>query len=557
IVLALGERYGQHPAVAGWQIDNEFGCHDTTRCYCDACALAFRHWLQARYGSINALNDAWGTVFWSQSYSDWSEIKPPNQTVTEANPSHVLDYERFSSDAVIAYQQLQIDLLRETAPGKRITTNMMGEFADIDYHKLSHPLDFASWDSYPTGKAEMGAGEMYLLDEPRPAFAYDTGDPYATGFCHDLTRGFKQAPFWVMEQQCGNINWGRYNPGVRPGTTRLWTWHAVASGAEAVVYFRWRATLFAQEQMHSGLLMHDASPATGYYDVQGMQAEKDLLDAVSEQPFHAEAAILVDYEDLWALQLQPHRAGFTYWRELFTFYRAFQHMGVGVDLAPFDADLSRYRLIVAPVAFIMSAERSEKLRSAVENGATLLLGVRAGFKTPSNKVVDQPLPGLLRDLAGVTVTDWHALPPCVEFPVESNYTSLEVSAGVWAEALRPLSSTDTCVLASYATGPFEGKAAFTQKNRCRIQTCRCTPGYGCPRNARSRGIGSRWDRKREDFRRLVSPPAPARGGGRDAEKPAPIRRSRRCSDGADGHSSSYASFSKTARLRGWTVFSCP
>jgi beta-galactosidase len=210
--------------------------------------------------------------------------------------------------------------------------------------------------------------------------------------------------------------------------------------------------------------MHDASPATGYYDVQGMQAEKDLLDAVSEQPFHAEAAILVDYEDLWALQLQPHRAGFTYWRELFTFYRAFQHMGVGVDLAPFDADLSRYRLIVAPVAFIMSAERSEKLRSAVENGATLLLGVRAGFKTPSNKVVDQPLPGLLRDLAGVTVTDWHALPPGVEFPVESNYTSLEVSAGVWAEALRPLSSTDTCVLARYATGPFEGKAAFTQNS---------------------------------------------------------------------------------------------
>ena len=269
IVRAMAERYGRHPAVVGWQIDNEFGCHDTVRCYCDQCAAAFRDWLKRKYGSLDALNEAWGAVFWSQSYGRWEEIRLPNLTPTGANPSHLLDYDRFASETTVSYQQLQVDLLRQHTAGQFITTNTLGNFEDLDYHDLARPLDFIAWDSYPTGYAEFQGESLYLPGKPDASFAYDVGDPYVTGFCHAQARGFKQAPFWVMEQQCGPVNWARFNTLVRPGTVRLWTWHALAEGADAVVYFRWRAVRFAFEQHHSGLLHHDATPATGYRELLG------------------------------------------------------------------------------------------------------------------------------------------------------------------------------------------------------------------------------------------------------------------------------------------------
>jgi beta-galactosidase len=299
-----------HPAIIGWQTDNEF-CHDT-RCYCETCAQKFRAWLKARYKTIDELNQAWGAVFWSQTYSNWDEIQPSNLTVTEANPSHALDYYRFSSDTVVAYQQIQIDILRSTVSRSQfVTHNLMGTFPDLDYHDLSQPLDFVTWDSYPTGYQE--TTQLYNQNETRPVFAHDVGDPYVTGFCHDLTRGIKKAPYWVMEQQAGNINWAIYNPGIRPGTVRLWTWHALASGADAVVYFRWRACLFAQEQYHSGLLHHDASPDVGYDDVVAMKnewnnVESNWIDAGTGRLLH-------DYDDLWACA-QPHNKDFAYQRHL-------------------------------------------------------------------------------------------------------------------------------------------------------------------------------------------------------------------------------------------------
>jgi len=288
IVAAMAARYASHLAVIGWQIDNEFGCHDTARCYCPNCARAFRQWLKVRYHTLDAVNEAWGAVFWSQTYSDWDEIEPPILTIAEANPSQVLDYYRFSSDSWLEYQQLQIDILRsaisqssaEDSPQQQfVTTNLMGIFPDLDYRALANPLDLVTWDSYPTRSADMQSERLYPLDEvgSTPAHSYDVGDPAITGFSHDLTRGLKRAPFWVMEQQCGYINNSLFNTGVRSGAVRLWTWHALASGASAVVYFRWRATLYAQEQYHSGLLNQDSSPATGYLDLVKMQAELGLM----------------------------------------------------------------------------------------------------------------------------------------------------------------------------------------------------------------------------------------------------------------------------------------
>jgi len=461
IVRALAERYGRHPAVIGWQIDNEFGCHATARCYCDQCLIAFRDWLKRRYGTLDALNAAWGAIFWSQAYSRWEEIRLPNLTPTGPNPSHVLDYDRFASETTVAYQQMQIDLLRQHTAAQFITTNTLGNFEDLDYHALARPLDFIAWDSYPTGYAEAQGETLYLPDKPGCVFAYDVGDPYLTGFCHAQARGFKQASFWVMEQQCGSINWSRYNTTVRPGTVRLWTWHALAAGAEVVVYFRWRPGRFGFEQHHSGLLHHDASPAGGYNELLKMKDERAIMAEISAHSTTAEIALLLDYENLWAIQIQPHRHDLTYFRHLFVFYRACEKLGIPIDVVAPDADLARYRIVVAPSAFLAHQTLADRLSGYANAGGTVLLGVRSGFKTPANLVTDQPLPGVLRDLVGATVADWGSLPPGVGFDLVTDLPGLAGPASFWAESLA--AAPDTAVLARYVDGPYAGQAALTAR----------------------------------------------------------------------------------------------
>ena len=467
IVTAMLGRYGAHPAVVGWQIDNEFGGGQTARCYCDWCAAAFRRWLQARYGSLAALNEAWGNVFWSQTYSDWAQIALPGARVDKRSPSHELDYFRFSSDAWVAYQQLQIDLVRRYAPGRVVTTNFMGLFPDLDQYDLAAPLDLVSWDNYPTGNPERWRPRLYApgRDNRRndPTYAYDVGEPIITSLAHALTRSLKQRPFWVMEQQCGQINWGDVNPGVRPGSSRLWAWHAVAEGAAAVLYFRWRATRFAHEQYHSGLLHHDGSPDVGYGDHLRLEAERALLDEVMAAPCPpAGVGLLFDFADLWALQLQPHRADFGYLRHLFVYYEALQRLGIPVDLVSPAGDLSPYRLLIAPTAHLAGEALAGRLADYVAGGGTLLLGVRSGFKTPSNLVTADPLPGELQHLVGATVTDWQSLPPEVGWPLVAETPALaalgEDPAGFWVERLRPGKAQ---VLVRYAGGG----AALTMNER--------------------------------------------------------------------------------------------
>ncbi|GAB4579107.1 MAG: beta-galactosidase [Anaerolineales bacterium] len=468
IVTAMAERYGQNPHVIGWQIDNEFGGGRTARCYCHECLEAFRAWLRHRYGGLKALNEAWGTVFWSQEYFDWDQVPFPVGAGSSANPSHALDYFRFASDSFVKYQQFQITNLKSQISNQQfLTHNFMGLFfRDLDYFDLAAPLDFVSLDNYPTAGIDRVRGELYG-EEPAPKhYAYDVGDAALTAMELDLARGWKNKPFWIMEQQPGHVNWGTVNPGVRLGTVRLWTWHALAAGAETVVFFRWRAARFAQEQYHAGLLKHDGAPDVGFLDLQQMADERELMAKVVAEPIRAQVAMIFNYDDLWALQLQPHRSGFTYLRLVFTWYRALLALGIQVDFRPLGADLAGYKLVLAPTLFLGSADLAGSLREYVAEGGTLMMGVRSGFKTPSNLVTDETLPGVFRDLAGVAVQAWHALPPGVGYGLESEIPGLEGEATVWAESLTPgLSSQsgrgEIRILARYGVGPFAGEAALT------------------------------------------------------------------------------------------------
>jgi beta-galactosidase len=256
IVTAMAKRYGKHPAVTAWQTDNEYGCHDTVLSFSKSAAQGFRSWLSAKYDSIDALNQAWGNVFWSMEYRSFSEIDPPNLTVTEANPAHWLDYRRFASLEVSGFNLAQTNILREHSPGRDITHNFMGFFTEFDHHDVGRDLDVATWDSYPLGFLE----QFWFSEDEKRAY-FRQGHPDIAAFHHDLYRGCSNGRWGVMEQQPGPVNWARFNPAPLPGMVALWTLEAMAHGAEFTSYFRWRQAPFAQEQMHAGLLRPNSSEA--------------------------------------------------------------------------------------------------------------------------------------------------------------------------------------------------------------------------------------------------------------------------------------------------------
>jgi beta-galactosidase len=220
----------------------------------------------------------------------------------------------------------------------------------------------------------------------------------------------------------------------------------MAEGAEACVYFRWRPTLFAQEQYHSGLLRHDGEPAQGLHDVKILAAENKLMSLIAAEPSHARVALLFRYDDLWALELQPQRQGFHYLRHLYVYYMTLLKLGVAVNLVSDTADLSPYDLVLAPTLHMPDSALVDRLTRFVEEGGSLLLGVRSGFKTPSNLVTDLPLPGLLRNLAGVQITSWQSLPDGVGLAVDSTVPGLSGLATYWYETLTPETAT---ILGSY------------------------------------------------------------------------------------------------------------
>lgn len=409
IVTALAQRYGQNPHVAAWQTDNEYGCHDTTISYSDAARAAFRIWLRDRYpgagndGDIDALNRAWGNVFWSMEYDEFDQIDLPNLTVTEPNPAHALAFRRFSSDQVVAFNRLQADIIR-THSDAPIAHNYMGRITDFDHFAVGADLDIATWDSYPLGFLEdrVGADDAHKLRFARQ------GDPDFQAFHHDLYRAVGRGRWWVMEQQPGPVNWAPHNPIPLPGMVRLWSWEAFAHGAEAVCYFRWRQAPMAQEQLHAGLLQTDSAEAPGLKEVH--QVATELAEAPDVSAAQAQVAILFDYDADAAWAIQPHGEGLSYFALVFEVYRAMRSLGLSVDILPPETtDFSGYKLIAVPGLFHMPDRLKNDLAAC---SALVLYGPRTAARDGEMRIPD-PVPPNLPGL-DVKVTRIESLRPGAE-----------------------------------------------------------------------------------------------------------------------------------------------
>lgn len=437
ITEAVGERYGRHPAVGAWQTDNEYGCHDTTRSYSEAAARRFRQWLARRYGSVAALNVAWGAVFWSQEYGSFEAVDPPNLTVTEPNPSHMLDYARFASDEVASFNRLQTEILRRTSPGRDITHNFMGFYTEFDHFAVGKDLDFASWDSYP-----LGFLEQFWFDEAEKLRFLRQGHPDVAAFHHDLYRGVGRGRWWVMEQQPGPVNWARYNPAPLPGMVRAWTWEAFAHGAEVVSYFRWRQAPFAQEQMHAGLNRPDRALDVGGEEARSVAEDLRVVGELAPAG-QAPVALVFSYEADWHTQIQPHAAGFRALELAFEMYGSLRRQGLDVDILSPDADFTGYPLVVIPTLPMLAPETIEALAAS---GANVVFGPRTGSRTTDGHIPGSLPPGPLQARLPLKVVRVESLRPGAEASLEM--AGRAYRARRWRETLE----TDLPTRARFADG---------------------------------------------------------------------------------------------------------
>lgn len=448
IVRALAERFGEHPAIIAWQTDNEYGCHNTVLSWSDEARLGFRHWLKDRYGSIAALNDAWGNVFWSMEYRDFEEIDLPSATVTEANPAHRADFHRYSSDQVAAFNRVQVEIIRALSPGRDVLHNFMTFFLDFDHHETMKDLDIATWDSYP-----LGSLDVFPMPAERKAAFARTGDPDLQAFHHDLYRGAGRGRFWVMEQQPGPVNWADYNPDAAPGLVRLWGLEGFAHGAETISYFRWRQAPFAQEQFHAGLNLPDGSPDRAYHEVKQLSADLAALGTLGKAA-PARAALVFSYEASWFLRVQPQGRNFSYVEQAFAMYRALRRLGLDIDIVGPEADLSSYALVLVPsMPFVPERLAAELVRCP----GMVLAGPRTGSRTASHRIPGNLAPGPLADFLGVRVTRVESYRPHSAVPVR--YENEVFHFDRWREFVEP--GADTEVLAKTE----DGQPAFTRKGR--------------------------------------------------------------------------------------------
>jgi beta-galactosidase len=394
ITNAVAERYGTNPAIVAWQTDNEYGCHDTAVSYSPAAEAAFRLWLNNRYETITALNSAWGNVFWSQEYRSFDEVDLPNLTVTEPNPAHILAFRRFSSDQVVAFNRIQINILKSLSPGRDVIHNFMGFFTQFDHHDVGADLDIASWDSYPLGFLE----QFWFSDAEKQHYAHQS-HPDIAAFHHDLYRCCSNGRWAVMEQQPGPVNWARYNPAPLPGMVRLWTLEAMAHGAEFVSYFRWRQAPFAQEQMHAGLLRPDRVDDVAAGEVRATASDIQTIGAAGTQP--KSVALIYSYESDWITDTQPQGKGLSALRVAFEYYTALRKLGLDIDIVGPDASLAEYQMVVVPCLPIVSDDLAKSL---VEFNGPVLIGARTGSKTSEFAIPKGLPPGPLQSWLGIKVT---------------------------------------------------------------------------------------------------------------------------------------------------------
>lgn len=408
IVQAMAAHFGGNPNIIGWQFDNEYG----TVCSCPTCRTLFQEYLQAKFGTLTALNQSWTTGYWSQTYTAWDQIPIPT---AGHNPGLLLAFQQFVTHSYRKFQKIQVDELRpHLAQGVWVTHNFMKWFPTFDHYELSADLDLASWDWY------VGSGHNEYLE---------------SGAAHDLVRGFKRRNFWLMETQPANVNWSTVNNQVNKGECRAMGWHAVGHGADAVLYWQWRSALNGQEQYHGTLVDQSGQPRPFYAEAAQLGKEfARVSDLLAGSEIKARVAILNDYNSRWSLDWSRQHKDFDYVQHLVHYYKPLAARNIPVDIISADESLAGYRLVIAPAMVILTPTRIQELSDYVKGGGTLVLTLRSGMKDEFNSLLPSRQPGPLVELTNAEVEEYYPL----ETPATVKGNFFNGVSRLWAERLRIL-----------------------------------------------------------------------------------------------------------------------
>jgi len=457
VATRMASGFASTPGVIGWQIDNEFTLGESGRCYCRLCREGFQQWLRGRYQSLDALNQTWGTIFWSNTYTDFSQIPVPLPSGAPPNPGLALDYDRYQSAANVSFLEEQLTMLRKLCPAHFITTNNVGLVDTIDMRDLYRNLDFVSSDNYPGffaifhASSDSGVSPSAEMLAPMVAFG------------HDIMRSVKDGePFLIMEEQSGKAGQPIFSPQPEPGQLRLWSYQAVAHGAMGINYFRWDTANFGAEEYWHGMLRHDRSHSPGFDEMQQTLRELKSLghDALNAR-YDADVALCFDPNSSWALTIQPGHPKLKYLSEILSWYGCIAASHAGVDAVDAKQDLSRYKVLCSPAMYVVSQKQADRIRAFVQGGGTFIAGFRLGVKDEHNRIVDTALPGLLRDVMGVDLVDYQPIyseKQGVKF--SGPLAGADAECKIWADILDP-KDKDVDVLAKYTGGAYAGKAAIT------------------------------------------------------------------------------------------------
>ncbi|PTT23086.1 beta-galactosidase [Microbacterium sp. HMWF026] len=431
------ERYADHPALAMWHVSNELGCHNAL-CYCDASAVAFRAWLEARYGSLAALNAAWGTSFWSQRYSAWEQILPPMAALSLRNPGQLLDFQRFSSDQQLELYRAEAAVIRARSSAP-VTTNFM-----VTAHIRA--LDYFSW----AGEMDVIANDHYL-DRRLP-------DPLAElSFAADLTRGLAAGTPWLlMETSTGAVNWQPHNLAKGQGELLRNVVSHVARGADGICFFQWRASAQGAEKFHSALLPHAGTDTAQWRSVIELGQTLRALQPVAGSTVVSDAAVLFDWESWWALENEGRPSeDVRYLDQVHAAHAALAAAGVSTDVVSAGADLSAYRLVVVPALHLVRDADAERIARFVETGGTAVITFASGIVDERDRVRLGGYPGAFRDLLGIVSEEFAPLGPAQTVALDDGTTG-----SIWSERLR---AVDAEVDARFVDGPAAGLPARTRR----------------------------------------------------------------------------------------------
>lgn len=439
IVQKLAGEVGGHPAIQMFHVHNEYACH-VPYCYCEHHAKAFRSWLKRRYGPVEALNEAWGTAFWSQRYGDYAEVLPPRMTPTFGNPAHELDYHRFSSDAFLEQFGEEREILGKSRPDVPITTNFMGFFKPLDYFTWARQLDVVSTDNY-----------------------VDPGDPewpMQSAMHYDLVRSLNKAvPWMVMEQTSSRVNWRVHNVAKAPGQMRAMSYQAVARGASGILFFQWRASRSGAEKFHSAMLSHSGVASPVWEEVRGLGEELARTGDFEDARVEARVAIVASWPNWWALEAPSKPANDLNLADQVTWmYRPLFRNAVTADFCRPDEPLDRYEVVLLPSLYLVSEAEAANIVSFVEAGGTAVISFWSGIVDENDAVHLGPYGGPLRPLMGCDVLEVAPLPAGEVVDIEWE-DGARTTATFWADVA---AERDGRVLARIAGGPWAGRPAVVE-----------------------------------------------------------------------------------------------